>query len=141
MAPDEIPAARHEVALDHDAEVVWELLVGDGPARWLGDGSRIDARPGGEVDVHDVETGRRRRGRVEQVDPGHHLAWTWWDDDDPRHASRVDLHLRPRPGGTTLVVRERPTPTTATVTASVLGRWRWRTAGLELALRAPTVLA
>jgi uncharacterized protein YndB with AHSA1/START domain len=142
MSRPDPPTARHEVELDHDPAVVWELLVGDGPARWLGEGSRIDAVPGGEVDVHDADTGRRRRGRVDRVEAPSHLRWTWWDDDDPGAASRVDVHLLPRPGGTTLVVHEQPTPLGAR--ASVGRRrdaWRWRVAGLEFALGAAAVPA
>jgi uncharacterized protein YndB with AHSA1/START domain len=120
---------RH-LDLDHPADVVWRLLTDDGGlATWMGEGSTIDARPGGALWVADVETGRPRWGRVLDVDPGRELAVRWWPEGADEHGegSEVRFTLLPRPGGTRLVVQEQPVP--ASATASAAGDARARAGG------------
>jgi uncharacterized protein YndB with AHSA1/START domain len=133
---------RH-LDLDHPADAVWRLLTDDDDlASWMGEGSTIDARPGGALRVADVETGRPRWGVVLHVDHGRELAVRWWPEGADEHGegSEVRFTLLPRPGGTRLVVREQ-VPTGATAPAVRAGgracsvhlvddAWTWRLGAL-----------
>lgn len=85
-----------------------------------------------------------RTVRVDEVDAGHRLVWTWWRPDEP-DASRVEIALRPLDGGRTRVIVTEtlalPLPTMqASASASVAAgprararlRWDRRLLGLEL---------
>jgi uncharacterized protein YndB with AHSA1/START domain len=145
-APDPIAEARVTRAVDiaAGADDVWSA-VADPALRetWLDDPDAAD-----------------RTVRVDEVDAGRRLVWTWWrsDGDDPG-ASTVEIALRPLDGGgTRVVVTETlavalpaavltPAPTArtsgasvrASATASVTARpvaagraWDRRLLGLEL---------
>jgi uncharacterized protein YndB with AHSA1/START domain len=156
------PAPIHrQIDLDHPVDDVWQLLAtSEGLARWLGEGSAVDARPGGALDVDDVETGVRRFGVVDLVEPGARIAWRWWPEDGA-DASTVELELTPTPTGTRVTVTESlvaptsdadaatvpdavaSTASTASTASVAVGpsaaAWTWR--GVALALAAATVLA
>lgn len=135
---------RTTTEMDADADVVWEVLTSpDGVEEWLGPDSHLEPIEGADLDVADVETGVRRHGRVEQVDPGRSLTYVWWpaDPDDGAGATRVVIELVPHEGGTTFVVTEAPATGTLrlaapSATASVAGTWAWRGAAVELSLLA-----
>jgi uncharacterized protein YndB with AHSA1/START domain len=100
-------------------------------------------RRGDWLDDPDAAT---RTVRVDEVDAGHRLVWTWWRPGGEPDASTVEIALRPLDGGgTRVVVTETltlPVPTaTATVTetttraraqASARLRWDHRLLGIEL---------
>ncbi|MGH9213352.1 MAG: SRPBCC family protein [Acidimicrobiales bacterium] len=56
----------------------------------------------------DDEEAADRELRIDEVDAGHSLAWTWWSPDDPASASRVEVVLTELDsGGTRVAVTER----------------------------------
>ncbi len=134
--------SRTDATLPADPDEVWEVLTSaEGVEGWLGEGSTLPPVEGADLDVADVETGVRRLGRVERVEPGRRLGFVWWpaDRDDADRdgdgrggsASRVEVVLSPVDDGTRLVITETPLgPTSAS--ASVAGLWAWRSAAVEL---------
>jgi uncharacterized protein YndB with AHSA1/START domain len=96
------------VELDASQEDVWRCLIEPGQlALWLGDEVDVELAPGASGRV--VEDGRTRHLEVDEVVPGDHLAFRWWDEDDGEAgASCVTITLLPSDGPTTLVVREAP---------------------------------
>jgi uncharacterized protein YndB with AHSA1/START domain len=122
--PDERVTRTVELGAGPDA--VWEAVSDpDLRATWLDD-----------------DDAAGRTVRVDEVDAGHRLVWTWWRSggDDP-DASTVEIAVSPLTGGgTRVVVTETPlVPTAARASASVPGsvgiaarRWDHRLLGLEL---------
>jgi uncharacterized protein YndB with AHSA1/START domain len=113
------------VELDAATDAVWEAIADpDQRAAWLDD-----------------DDAARRTVRVDEVDDGRRLVWTWWrpDGDEP-DASTVEIAVSPRTGGgTRVVVTERPLSATMSASASASGsatasvrRWDHRLLGLEL---------
>ena len=78
--------------------------------------------------------GEHRLARVDDVDEGRRLAFTWWPDDEgDQPASKVEFVLTPTQGGTRVVVTE--SPLTARACAATAGtRWAWRLELLVLTL-------
>jgi|SRR5918994_7295184 uncharacterized protein YndB with AHSA1/START domain len=123
------------VEVEADADEVWSAISDpDLRSRWLDD-----------------DDARSRELRLDEVDDGRRLVWTWWRPDDDLGASTVEIVLAPTPGGTRVVVTE--TVATASVrTASAAraasgavtlragDRWSYRLLGLELLLVAAGVL-
>lgn len=99
---------RH-VDLDAPAEEVWAALTDDGAlSAWFGGAVTLDPSPGGEGRFEEPD-GTVRRARVDEAEPGRRLALRWWpEDDDDGTISTVAFELVPQPGGTRLVVVERP---------------------------------
>ena len=117
------------VQLDAATDTVWEAIADpEQRAHWLDD-----------------DDAAGRTVRVDEVDAGRRLVWTWWrpDGDEP-DASTVEIAISPRVGGgTSLVVTETPLRAmSASVTASASAsasvavsgtrRWDHRLLGLEL---------
>lgn len=146
------PVVRREVALEAGAEAVWAALTSEGGlAGWMGAGSRVDVRPGGQAWFADPEGGVARRARVLAVEDGRRLVWEWWSEDDPANRSVVELTVTAdAPGASRLAVVERP-PAAVDVQARAgapavgAGRtagaaalrgaaWTWRLAMLQLAV-------
>jgi uncharacterized protein YndB with AHSA1/START domain len=98
----------------------------------------------------DDDDARSRQLRLDEVDDGRRLVWTWWRPDDEPRASRVEIVLAPTVGGTRVVVTE--TVVAATVgdarasahsgpaTLRAADRWTYRLLGLELLFVAAGVL-
>ncbi|MGH9230447.1 MAG: SRPBCC family protein [Acidimicrobiales bacterium] len=98
----------------------------------------------------DDDDARSRRLRLDEVDDGRRLVWTWWRTDDEPGASRVEIVLAPTVGGTRVEVTE----TRASAAVGVAGgsaqshpatlrasdRWTCRLLGLELLFVAAGVL-
>ena len=94
----------------------------------------------------DDDDARSRELRLDEVDDGRRLVWTWWRPDDEPGASTVEIVLAPTAGGTRVTVTEtlasaatasvRPGP--ATLLAG--DRWTYRLLGLELLFVAAGVL-
>jgi uncharacterized protein YndB with AHSA1/START domain len=108
------------VELDAATDTVWDAIVEpDQRAAWLDD--------------HDAA---QRTVRVDEVEDGRRLVWTWWrpDGDEP-DAATVEIAISPRTGGgTRLVVTETPLrmPVSMSASASAGRRWDYRLLGLEL---------
>jgi uncharacterized protein YndB with AHSA1/START domain len=117
------------VDLDAAPDDVWDA-VADPERRqaWLDDDDAID-----------------REVRIDSIDDGRSLAWTWWDPGQPTGASRVEIVLTElATGGTRVAVTERlvapPGAGAATATMTAQARlgagsaWDSRLLGLELLL-------
>lgn len=118
------------VDVEADAAVVWDAIADpERRSQWLDDDDAV-----------------RREMRIDSVDTGRSLSWTWWDPDRADHTSRVEIVLTELAGGGTRVaVTERlvgrPSASTLTARASVAppSTWDRRLLGLELLLLAAAV--
>lgn len=111
------PQVRRSVEVELAPDEVWELVVDDEErSGWFGGPSTLEAAPGGTGSFTDPD-GTRRHATVDEVVEGRRLAWTWWPDGDDGAASRVQIDLRPTPGGTAVVVTEAPVVPVARATA------------------------
>lgn len=122
--PEETSVTR-TVDIDAEAGDVWTAI----------------ADPDRRTDWLDDPDATARMVRVDEVDAGHRLVWTWWRAGDEPDASTVEIALRPLDGGRTRVVVTEtmalPLPTaTASASAGAAGvarlRWDRRLLGLEL---------
>jgi uncharacterized protein YndB with AHSA1/START domain len=134
---DDTVNVSRTIELDLEPDEVWDL-IGDGRrwSEWMVDEADVEVEPGAAGRV--VDGDEQRHVRIDTVDEGERVAFTWWPEDRGHAASSVDLHVVPRPGGTVLEVVER-FPAPGTVTASAVGRWRLRAlnlGGLRLMLLA-----
>jgi uncharacterized protein YndB with AHSA1/START domain len=100
---------ERRIVLEATPDQVWQALTDpDELAAWWGDGTELDAAPGGEGRF--VEPGEPvRLARVVEARPGRRLVLDWWPEDpeadDP--AARVTIELVPCPFGTVLTIVER----------------------------------
>ncbi len=125
---------QRSLELDVEAGELWRLMTdSDELATWLGDEVDIDMVPGGGGRVLDDEI--ERDVLVEQVVDGERISWRWWPRDEPGAASRVELVITARPGGTRLEITETliAPPVSAHARLAVVGsslsaiRWDLRT--------------
>jgi uncharacterized protein YndB with AHSA1/START domain len=133
---------RREVVLPATPDEVWEAITLPEALRdWFGAEVDWDVRPGGPGQFRE-EDGTVREARVAHVDPGHHLAFTWWPEGREGEASRVDYDLEEVEWGTRLVVTEtqartRPVaPVASMASASMASASAWDGRLLWLSLRA-----
>ena len=122
-------SVTREVVLPSGVDEVWAAITD--PARlgeWFGADVELDLQPGGRA-VFQGDDGAVRRGVIEEVDPGHKLAYRWWpyDRDDPNPGapkqSRVELIIEAVPSGTRLLVTEVPL---FSASASATAQWGGR---------------
>lgn len=77
-----------------------------------------------------------RTVRVDEVDAGRRMVWTWWGPGDEPDTATVEIALRPLDGGgTRVVVTETlalPLPRASAAAAPARLRWDRRLLGLEL---------
>lgn len=116
---DQSGTIHRSVEVELPPDEVWELLVDDDErAGWFGGPTTLEPVPGGAGLFTDPD-GTRRRARIDEVAPDRRLAWTWWpEDDEGSAASRVEVDLRPVPGGTRVSVTEAPLVPTASASVS-----------------------
>jgi len=98
----------------------------------------------------DDDDARSRELRLDEVDDGRRLVWTWWRPDGEPRASRVEVVLAPTMGGTRGVVTEtlasapvgvvRASVASGPATLRAGDRWSYRLLGLELLFVAAGVL-
>lgn len=89
--PDD-EAVDRVVELDVDDAVLWELVgTADGLTRWLADAADVDVAIGAEGEVTDGEL--VRHVRIDDVDHGRSVGFTWWRDDDPSSLATVELRI------------------------------------------------
>jgi uncharacterized protein YndB with AHSA1/START domain len=98
----------------------------------------------------DDDDARSRALRLDEVDDGRRLVWTWWRPGDEPDASTVEIVLAPTVGGTRVTVTETQAsagvdlsrvPVRSASTGLRAGdRWTARLLGLELLFVAAGVL-
>jgi len=127
-------AVRREVELDAAPTDVWNALTRpELLEQWFEAEVELDPRPGGTGRFIGAD-GDDRVARVDDVDEGRRLAFTWWPDDGGEElASKVEFVLTPTPGGTRLVVTESPLTARACAATNSTG-WAWRLELLVLTL-------
>jgi len=122
------------VEIEADTEDVWSTLSDpELRALWLDD-----------------DDARSRELRLDEVDDGQRLVWTWWRPDDEPGASTVEIVLAPTAGGTRVTVTEtlasaridraRAPVRSGPATPRAGDRWAARLLGLELLFVAAGVL-
>jgi uncharacterized protein YndB with AHSA1/START domain len=128
-----LSTVRREIVLPVARERAWELLTEPGELReWLADDVELEAEEGAPLRVA-WATGEERAGVVEEVEEQRRLRFRW-DDDATGIPSRVEWTLDDAPGGTLVVVEERPL-----VPLEVHGiaiHWRPRAVGITALARA-----
>jgi uncharacterized protein YndB with AHSA1/START domain len=98
---------RREIVLPVERERAWELLTEPRELReWLADDVELEPEEGAPLRVA-WHGGEAREGVVEEVDERRRLRFRW-DDDATGVPSRVEWTLDDAPGGTRVVVEERP---------------------------------
>jgi uncharacterized protein YndB with AHSA1/START domain len=130
---DQRRRVERERVIEASAEELWEALTDEAVlSQWLGDEVELDPVEGGLLRVND--DGEERRGRVERVEEGRSIAFTWRRAGEG--ASSVALTLEPAVSGTRVRVVERASA--GALTASAARLWEMRLGGLarvlELAL-------
>ena len=125
----------HDVVLDADVELVWELLTRpEDQAAWLGAEVDLTARRGASGRIVDRD-GTVRHLVVEEAEPGTRLGWTWWTDGDDAVISRVEITIDGHSDQTRLRVVEMPArgATTPSLHARAsAGAWASRLLDLEV---------
>lgn len=118
MAENETIEVRRSIEIAADPDEVWRTVIDDDErSQWWGGPSELTPDAGSSAAFTDPD-GTTRRGIVDAVEPGRHLAWTWWDERGD--ASRVTIDVSPSPAGTRLDVVE----TLLRPTASAQGEFR-----------------
>jgi uncharacterized protein YndB with AHSA1/START domain len=102
-----VSAVRREIVLPVGRERAWELLTEPRElCEWLADDVELEAEEGAPLRVA-WASGEQRAGVVEEVEEQRRLCFRW-DDDATGIPSRVEWTLDDAPGGTRVVVEERP---------------------------------
>jgi len=102
-----LSTVRREIVLPVERARAWELLTEPRElCAWLADAVELDAEAGAPLRV-EWSDGAAREGVVEEVEDQRRLRFRW-DDDATGVPSRVEWTLEDAPGGTRVVVEERP---------------------------------
>lgn len=100
---------HRDVHLPAGTDAVWTALTEPKDLEdWFGASVEWDLRPGGAAAFRQAEGDRE--GRVERVEPGRRLSFTWWPTGEEDEASEVTYELAPDGEGTRLTVTERRLP-------------------------------
>jgi uncharacterized protein YndB with AHSA1/START domain len=103
----QLSTVRREIVLPVERDRAWELLTEPGELReWLADDVELEPEEGAPLRVAWVG-GEERAGFVEEVEEQRRLRFRW-DDGATGVPSRVEWTLDDAPGGTRVVVEERP---------------------------------
>lgn len=127
--------------LDMDVDRLWSLIsTADGWKSWLVDDADLLIVPA--ADGTAINDGVARTVRIDSVDAGRAVGFSWWDRDDPSSASYVHLAVVALPEGRSqLHVTERFGAATA-ATASAAGvSWGVRIISLWLMAVQSSVMA
>jgi uncharacterized protein YndB with AHSA1/START domain len=101
------PTVRREIVLPVERERAWALLTEPAELReWLADEVELEPQPGTPLRASWAD-GEVREGVVEEVEDERRLRFRW-DDGTTGVPSRVEWTLDDAPGGTRVVVEERP---------------------------------
>jgi hypothetical protein len=121
------PSVQRDIDVGLEPGELWPLIGdGQGWAEWLVEESDVAVEPGCEGTV--VDGGTRRGVRVEEVEPGQRVTWSWWPTDHPDEVSTVRLVVVSSPRGSRIHISETRT--------LAMGRWSvraWRLASFGLA--------
>jgi uncharacterized protein YndB with AHSA1/START domain len=127
---------EREATFEASPEEVWEALTDERLlAEWLADEAELDPEPGGAVSFRVGD--ERRDGRVEQVEEGRRLAFTWSRDGEG--PSLVEFRIVPAVAGTRLIVTERAL--TGPVATAARADWHGALSRLARALELVLALA
>jgi uncharacterized protein YndB with AHSA1/START domain len=103
-----VSTVRREIVLPVERERAWALLTEPAELReWLADEVELEPEEGAPVRATWIASGEEREGVVEQVEDRRRLRFRW-DDGETGIPSRVEWTLDDAPGGTRVVVEERP---------------------------------
>jgi uncharacterized protein YndB with AHSA1/START domain len=103
-----VSTVRREIVLPVERERAWELLTEPAELReWLADEVELEAEAGAPLRAVWHASGAEREGVVEEVEDGRRLRFRW-DDGETGVPSRVEWTLDDAPGGTRVIVEERP---------------------------------
>jgi uncharacterized protein YndB with AHSA1/START domain len=128
-----LSTVRREIVLPVERERAWQLLTEPRELReWLADDVELEPEEGAPLRVA-WATGEQRAGVVEEVEEQRRLRFRW-DDDATGIPSRVEWTLDDAPGGTRVVVEERPLVPLELHGAPVA--WRPRAVGITALARA-----
>jgi uncharacterized protein YndB with AHSA1/START domain len=120
---------ERERTFDATPDEVWEAITDERLlSEWLADEAELDPEPGSEVRfrVGDEE----RTGRIDRVEEGRRLTFTWSRDGEG--PSQVELTLERAVSGTRLVVVERAL--SGPIAAGAAHRWQGALGELARAL-------
>jgi len=133
-----VSTVRREIVLPVERDRAWALLTESRElSEWLADEVDLEPEEGAPLRVR-WATGETREGVVEEVEEERRLRFRW-DDDATGVPSRVEWTLDDHPGGTRVVVVERPL--VPLEIAGVPLHWRPRATGTMMALaRAATLV-
>jgi len=102
-----LSTVRREIVLPVGRERAWELLTEPGELReWLADEVELEPEEGAPLRVA-WWSGESREGVIEEVETERRLRFRW-DDGTSGVSSRVEWTLDDAPGGTRVIVEERP---------------------------------
>src|SRR5215217_7352262 len=137
VAGGAVSTVRREIVLPVERDRAWELLTEPAELReWLADEVELEPEAGAPLRVA-WATGEAREGVVEEVEEERRLRFRW-DDGATGIPSRVEWTLDDAPGGTRVVVEERPL-----VPLEVRGipiHWRPRAVGVTGLARAAALV-
>jgi uncharacterized protein YndB with AHSA1/START domain len=103
-----VSTVRREIVLPVERERAWALLTEPAELReWLADEVELEPEEGAPVRAVWTASGEEREGVVEEVEDRRRLRFRW-DDDATGIPSRVEWTLDDAPGGTRVIVEERP---------------------------------
>jgi uncharacterized protein YndB with AHSA1/START domain len=130
------PGLRRDVHLPAGTDAVWTAITDpDEVTQWFGASVEWDLRPGGRAAFFRPDGDRE--GRVEGVEPGRRLQFSWWPAGDRSQTSEVTYELQADDDGTRLTVTERqvvapsepgaPVPPNASVASSALSTFQEQT--------------
>ena len=95
---------RRETSFENEPDELWRAISDeDMLERWLGEEVELDPVEGGDVRV--VTDGEERSGRVDEVDEGSRIVFTW--SREGGESSQVELTVLPDAIGSRLIVVER----------------------------------
>src|SRR5262245_55866046 len=97
---------EHAITVDAPPDEVWSIITEeDELATWLGDEAELDPVPGGDGQVID-DDGVLRRIRVDEVEEGRSIRWTWWPESSEDDATLVEITIVPDGDGSEVRVVE-----------------------------------
>jgi len=133
---DNDATVTRELDLPIGAEELWHLVAdGERWADWMVETSEVDVVDGGRGTVVD-DDGTTRAVRVERVDPGREVRFTWWPADGPDLCSTVSLVVVPQVHGSRLRITE----VKASARSAISGR-RWELRAIALSARGATLVS
>src|SRR5215207_4449583 len=135
VAGGAVSTVRREIVLPVERERAWALLTEPAELReWLADEVELEPEEGAPVRAIWRASGEEREGVVEEVEDRRRLRFRW-DDGATGVPSRVEWTLDDAPGGTRVVVEERPL-VPLELRGVPLVHWRPRAVGITALARA-----